>query len=188
MESLSLIDESVALSFLNDPDSVDLSLAKSITTEAAVVLAGYRGRLSLDGLRHLSDEAATALSAHRGPMFFGDLDASPEAILSLAEANDILGFDWWELPSVEVARALAGNQCALWLDSLQTLDAPAAQALASTPADLSMDSLEELNEEAAVALSRHQGRLSIQGVNRLSDAAEAALRSHPDIQCALFDS
>ena len=84
---MSIIDEELAMAFIDDPDNVDLSEATEITDEAAEILGqcGFRD-LHMDGLKSLSVVAAGALSNFEGEQLHlnGLCDVSDDVIKALA--------------------------------------------------------------------------------------------------------
>ena len=131
------LDEEVAQSFLEDPDSVDLGDFTSITDAAAEVLSKHKGELALFGLTELSDAAAEALSKHEGELI---LDG-------LTELSDA------------AAEALSKHQGFLILKGLTELTDYAAEALSKHQGNLLLDGVTELSAAAAEVLSKYQGTI-----------------------------
>lgn len=61
---MSTLSDDIAKQFFGSPWNTGLDEYTDTTTEAATILAGREGRLSLTGLTTLSDAAADALAKH----------------------------------------------------------------------------------------------------------------------------
>jgi hypothetical protein len=160
-----------AIIALDSPDAVAIAKA----------LAQHKGRLYLNGLTTLSDEAAKALAQREGELYLDGLTTlSDEAAKTLAQHKGGLSLDGLTTLPAEAAKALAQHKGLLSLNGLTTLSAEAATALAQHKGDyLSLNGLTTLSGEAATALAQHKGnRLSLNGLTTLSDEAATALAQH----------
>ncbi|MGJ8644159.1 MAG: hypothetical protein ACSHX9_12185 [Luteolibacter sp.] len=63
-----IIDLETARRFLDDPESIDLSFAETLSDDSAELLCRFEGKLDFRGLVELSDRACILLSEHEGSM------------------------------------------------------------------------------------------------------------------------
>jgi hypothetical protein len=186
-----VIDWEVATRFVEDPATVALTTAKSLTDEGAAILAKHPGKLDLRGLVKISDVSSRLLSEHRGSIRFefSTLRMSVVAAESLArhkpdpdyypELFDIL---LNSRITTEVAERISSKYTG-WMQNypdsklliLETSKAKeisdeSAEILGSIAAcELNLNSLEHLSDRAAAGLSKFQGRkLTLDGLKTLS--------------------
>ena len=133
----------------------DTNQIKQITVEDAKRLSQENtGRLLLNGLTMLSDDAAK----------------------ELAKQDGWLALNGLKTLSKEAAGAFRQHKGYLHLDGLTTITDEAAKALAGHAGELSLNGLATLSDEAARAFAQHRGgRLFLKGVTTLSDEAIKAL-------------
>ena len=133
----------------------DTNQIKQITVEDAKRLSQENtGRLLLNGLTMLSDDAAK----------------------ELAKQDGWLALNGLKTLSKEAAGAFRQHKGYLHLDGLTTITDEAAKALAGHAGELSLNGLVTLSDEAARAFTQHRGgRLFLKGVTTLSDEALKAL-------------
>ena len=133
----------------------DTNQIKQITVEDAKRLSQENtGRLLLNGLTILSDDAAKELARQDGWLALNGLKTL----------------------SKEAAGAFRQHKGYLHLDGLTTITDEAAKALAGHAGELSLNGLATLSDEAARAFAQHRGgRLFLKGVTTLSDEALKAL-------------
>jgi hypothetical protein len=133
----------------------DTNQIKQITVEDAKRLSQENtGRLLLNGLTMLSDDAAK----------------------ELAKQDGWLALNGLKTLSKEAAGAFRQHKGYLHLDGLTTITDEAAKALAGHAGELSLNGLTSLSDEAARAFAQHRGgRLFLKGVTTLSDEAIKAL-------------
>lgn len=103
-----------------------------LSPEVARELARFEGSLTLHGLGELSDAAAVALAAHKGPYLSlfgpGAERLSPVAAASLAKIPGVLQLPLRQLDSVPLAQRFA-TQLSWTLSNLETLSPEAGTAL-----------------------------------------------------------
>jgi hypothetical protein len=76
------------VSFINNPESIDLSIFESIEDDAAESLSRHEGDLDLDALQTLTDAAAESLGKHNGSLYLNSLTSlSYKAAESLGKHN-----------------------------------------------------------------------------------------------------
>jgi hypothetical protein len=133
----------------------DTNQIKQITVEDAKRLAQENtGRLLLNGLTILSDDAAKELARHAGWLALNGLKTL----------------------SKEAAAALGQHKGDLHLNGLTTITDEAAKALAGYAGELSLNGLASLSDEAARAFAQHRGgRLSLKGLTSLSGESAKVL-------------
>jgi hypothetical protein len=133
----------------------DTNQIKQITVEDAKRLAQENtGRLLLNGLTILSDDAAKELARHAGWLALNGLKTL----------------------SKEAAAALGQHKGDLHLNGLTTITDEAAKALAGYAGELSLNGLASLSDEAARAFAQHRGgRLSLKGLTTLSGESAKVL-------------
>ena len=133
----------------------DTNQIKQITVEDAKRLAQENtGRLLLNGLTILSDDAAKELARQDGWLALNGLKTL----------------------SKEAAGAFRQHKGYLHLDGLTTITDEAAKALAGHAGELSLNGLASLSDEAARAFAQHRGgRLFLKGLTTLSGEAAKAL-------------
>jgi hypothetical protein len=154
------------------PDSVNakewlcLIAFDELDDDAAEVLAGHTGRLTLSQLLRLSDASAQSLTWHRGSSL--DLDG----LVHLSDA---------------AAEALAQYQGILSLNGLTTLSNAAASAFARGQSRVSLNGLTALPDTSEhLALARmlaaqfRSSRNCFQCLTRISEAAAGVLVDLPD--------
>ena len=133
----------------------DTNQIKQITVEDAKRLPQENtGRLLLNGLTILSDDAAKELARQDGWLALNGLKTL----------------------SKEAAGAFRQHKGYLHLDGLTTITDEAAKALAGHAGELSLNGLVTLSDEAARAFAQHRGgRLFLKGLTTLSGEAAKAL-------------
>jgi hypothetical protein len=133
----------------------DTNQIKQITVEDAKRLAQENtGRLLLNGLTILSDDAAKELARQAGWLALNGLKTL----------------------SKETAGALGQHKGDLHLNGLTTITDEAAKALAGHAGELSLNGLASLSDEAARAFAQHRGgRLSLKGLTTLSGESAKVL-------------
>ena len=133
----------------------DTNQIKQITVEDAKRLSQENtGRLLLNGLTILSDDAAKELARQAGWLALNGLKTL----------------------SKEAAAALGQHKGDLHLNGLTTITDEAAKALAGHAGELSLNGLASLSDEAARAFAQHRGgRLFLKGLTTLSGEAAKAL-------------
>ena len=90
MSDEKVLTKEIAEQFLVDVDSVDLTGFTAIKDDAAEILSGHAGDLSLLGLRTLSDPAVENLSKHKGRLELGLRELSDTGAKSLSRHKGIL--------------------------------------------------------------------------------------------------
>lgn len=186
---------------------LDLSGLAELSREAAAELSKHaavpwhaRPDLYLDGIRHLSVEAAEALAAHKGCVSLHGL----ESLNSLPLAKKIAA-QWGEVRlavttlTPEVAAELArsrgvsedrsrpgvvirrGDKSAsiLRFDRLTSLSKEVAQVLAGADGVLVLNGLESLEADIAEQLALRKGTLVLNGIKELSVETATALSVFP---------
>ena len=133
----------------------DTNQIKQITVEDAKRLSQENtGRLLLNGLTILSDDAAKELARQDGWLALNGLKTL----------------------SKDAAGAFRQHKGYLHLDGLTTITDEAAKALAGHAGELSLNGLVTLSDEAARAFAQHRGgRLFLKGLTTLSGEAAKAL-------------
>jgi hypothetical protein len=133
----------------------DTNQIKQITVEDAKRLSQENtGRLLLNGLTILSDDAAKELARQAGWLALNGLKTL----------------------SKETAGALGQHKGDLHLNGLTTITDEAAKALAGYAGELSLNGLASLSDEAARAFAQHRGgRLSLKGLTTLSGESAKVL-------------
>lgn len=184
---------------LNSLTELSGEAAAGLSTHAAV--PGFaRSDLYLNGIRHLSVQAAEALAAHKGCVSLHGL----ESLDSLPLAKKIAA-QWGEVRlglttlTPEVAAELArsrgvsedrsrpgvvlrrGDKSAsiLRFDRLTSLSTEVAQALVGADGVLVLNGLEKLEAGAAEQLALRKGTLVLNGIKELSVETAAALSAFP---------
>ena len=137
----SLLTNQVAEEFLNDNQSVDLTLFAFMENAAAQALAQHKGELRLNGLKSISDTASHALAQHEGD----------------------LGLDGLKSMSDAAAHALAHHKGGLSFYRLKSLSDAAAYSLAKHEGGLWLPSVTSLSDAAVLALAKHEGRVCLGG-------------------------
>jgi hypothetical protein len=156
-----------------EPFSGRLSLVgvKSLSDEAAIALARCRAQtLSLAALTTLSTRGQDGLAAFEGSLSLPALRALTSGALAerFVQQNDPIPANLVEL-SADAARALARLPGMLRLDGLKTLSAEAAGLLANRPkGGLSLRGLESLSPEVARALVPTAGPLILDGLESVT--------------------
>lgn len=179
------LDAKVALQYLKDQKSVNLSDYAWIETDAAGILSGsivhfnlssiknlyllwsapfnspYGCALYLNGLEGLSWSAAKALATHRGSLYLNNVE-----ILSFGQA-----------------KALAEHKGLLFLNSVKSISEEQAEDLAAHKGQhLSLNGLTTISAEVATALAAHRWeRISLKGLTDLSAEAAMLLSSESEV-------
>lgn len=157
---------------------------KEISLQEAMLLAGHKGEVCLDGLATLSDEAAKALAQYQGGYLSlsGLSTLSDEAAKALAQhQGGYLSLNGLTTLSIEAAKCLAQHDGELSLNGLTTLSVEAAKFLAQHDGWLSLNGLTTLSIDVAKSLAQHTGGLDLNGLTTLSDEAAKALRANPRV-------
>ena len=144
---------------------------KTLTVEQAKELAHQKGgRLYLDGLTTLSDEAAKALAKHEGYLRLNGLTTlSDEAAKALAQHEGSLSLG-------SISFSLTPDSALGWATLLQgQLDAVTA-----------LDSPDSVS--IAKALATRKGRLSLPNLKKLSPKTLSALIEKEDIEIPLIET
>ena len=163
--------------------SIDLDELGEVSLEVALILARFKGDISLAGLHHLEPAAAQAFRVHRAALSLNGLSqlSSPVAD-ALASHPGHLNLDSIPTLTLEIATVLS-RHCGglLSLDSVRVLSQEAAALLARRHGNLSLDALESLDEPMAALFAQHSGDLSLYGLRRVSSAAITVLADHASL-------
>lgn len=148
----------------------DLSLdgLKMISPQTAAALACAPASLSLNGLRELTPEVAQALSGCANLELGGVSTLSAEAAQALVWPRDSIALNSLTSLSPEVAELLCGRFAHLKLDGLQSLTPQVAEILTRRTAELSLNGLTSLTADLAVALATRGVCLHLDGLTVLS--------------------
>ena len=119
-----------------------------IEDDAALVLAAHLGSMSLNGLTHLSEASAEALSKFGYSLFLNGLK-------SLSETS---------------ARCLAKHQDKLYLDGIECISEAVAEALNAPRVCLHLNGIKQLSDEVALLLAKHSSCLYVDGLMEFPDA------------------
>jgi hypothetical protein len=143
---------------------LELNLVDELSQESANNLAPHVGKLSLNGLRSISEGVACTLSQRQGHWRLsldGVTHLTADAAVAISEHEGYLSLNGLERLPNDVARALARHKG--W--------------------KLALDGVKTLSDEAAICFAKKRRRrhLSLKGIESLSDIARGALRTLPDI-------
>jgi hypothetical protein len=155
-----------------------------LTPALAAELAGYRGRLSIAGLRQLSPEAAVALVPYRGPSL--DLAGpatdklSPDTAAALAKFPGNLQMPLKVLDSVPLAEKFA-RQSQRTLDGLESISAEAIPAWVQYKGFFTLRQLTALDSpELAARLIQDSSGQVLPSLRTISPAAAEVLGRSPN--------
>ena len=176
MENQEVIDVTMAMRFLESPDSVKLGSASSITEEAASLLARHDEVLWLRGITILSSEAAGFLGESKRPVFLSGLKSISEDVArGLGACSQGVILDGLEEISDGVAEALVSRRGGgVDLSSVRKISDCAISVLANGKEWLSFRKLESISDSAAESLGRLR-RLILDGLSEISDASAESL-------------
>lgn len=149
---------------------LQLSLTPDVSPEVATVLAEFRGKMLILGLRSLSPEVARALAKSRAAtVWLHSVTAvTPEAAAAIAEVpGDLVVSGLVKLESVPLARKLARRPAALSLPYLKAIGPEVAAALAETPRGLTLAALTDASPEVQAALAETAASLSLPSLKSL---------------------
>jgi hypothetical protein len=144
---------------------LELNLVDELSQESADNLAMHVGKLSLNGLRSVSEGVASTLSQRQGYWR--------------------LSLDGVKQLTAEAAIAISDHEGYLSLNGLVRLHDDVARALARHKGwKLALDGIKTMSDEAAMCFAKKRRRrhLSLKGIESLSDIARGALRTLPDVE------
>lgn len=153
----------------------DISLDGLEELEDATGFVNHNAKLSLGGLKSISDAAADQLSKKKGEVELGyDFNATvtlltPALVKLLLKCNPdrSLNIDSVENLSVESAMELAKHNESISLNGLKSISTEAARALAKSKFDITLNGLITLEDGSEFI--NHAARLSIRGIDIISD-------------------
>ena len=177
---------------------------KNLNISELKILQGVNYRISLNGVKQISDEMAELLCDMENPPFLSGLTEyntssqirlakffverrrsfeglvkiTPELAHVLAELDDTLHLDSLAHLSDEAASILSKHEGELILKGLTSLSDAAAKSLSKHKGDLDLGGLTTLSDAAAESLSKHKGSLDLYGLEKLSDLAATSLAKH----------
>lgn len=184
------LTKKLALKFVEDPDSVDISKFTHITLGAATVLGEDEDEgecehdLDLSGLVEIDSKIAEALALNQGD--FLDLSGLTNITSDILEALEpysgsilLNGLKEIDEDSAHSTYCLFGP---LELNGIQTLSESVADALSSHSRQgnnpISLSGISQLTPECALKLARHGGGLYLDGLVEISVEVAAALAEH----------
>jgi hypothetical protein len=181
-----VLTKEIAVQFLTDRDSVDLSDFITIDNEAARILSQVEGTLDLSGLEYFADTPdhlalVEKLSQHDGELcLMGLTSLSDAAAESLSKHEGELVLCRLTSLSDAAAESLSKHDGNLYLDGLTSLSDASAESLSKHKGDLYLLGLTSLSDgpghiALAEILSKHEGGLDLSGLTSLSDAAAESL-------------
>jgi hypothetical protein len=134
-----VLTKEIAVQFLTDRDSVDLSDFITIDNEAARILSQVEGKLDLAGLEYFAETPdhlalVEKLSQHDGDLY----------LAGLTELSDA------------AAESLSKHEGDLDLGSLTSLSDAAAESLSKHEGEINLKGLTELSDAAAQSLTKKE--------------------------------
>lgn len=176
-----LIDVNVAKQFKGSSDSIDLSAAKSVTDEAAEILATYEGDLDLTNLTHLQSASLATKLAKNSELIYFDLVyisavAAEELAKQISENQEYppyLNLDGLKNPSLETLVNLMKHSGNLFL-GLEKITIEEATILSTfCGVGLGLNHVKEISTDAARILSNVRAEeLDLEGLETLSAEVE----------------
>ena len=176
-----VIDVEVAKEILNGNRSTHG--ATEITEEAAELLSNYDdGLLFLSDLTEISDAAAESLSKFEGNLYLGINYLSDNAAHALSSHKGILTFNNLDELSDNSAQSFSKHIGGLYFTKLSVLSDNVASSLSKSQGLLSIgmdSSINKLSDSAAESLSKHEGKQLILGhILEISEKAFEFLSKH----------